>query len=142
MSDATSSKAAKTIKIVLCDDHPGVLRGLANILNKADDMTVVGLAATGDEAIAMTIEHKPDIVLMDIGLPEMDGREATRRLLEQSPGTRVMMLTSFGGRDHVEGSFKAGAIAYLQKDSTPGEIREKVRAAMKGEIDPESAQED
>jgi DNA-binding NarL/FixJ family response regulator len=121
------------IRILIVDDHPLVRRGLAELLNGVNDMTVVATASDGEEAVAHVVEDHPDIVLMDVSMPGMTGIEACRRLLTAVPGTRVVMLTSFANRDVVVESFDTGAAGYLLKDADPMELINGIRAAARGD---------
>jgi len=130
-----------TITVLLVDDHPLVRSGLAGLLSATDDLDVVGEAADGDAALATAVELSPDVVLMDISMPGMDGIEATRRLLDEGFEGAVVMLTSFSDRDRVTDALTAGAVGYLLKDSEPDAVLAAVRAAASGHtpIDPRVA---
>jgi len=125
--------SAPRIRVLLADDHPVVRRGLAELLGAADDIDVVGAATDGDEAVAQAMETAPDVVLMDISMPNVDGVAATRRLLRERPEARVVMLTSFSERERILDALDAGAIGYLLKDAEPDELLRGVRAAARGE---------
>ena len=125
--------SAPRIRVLLADDHPVVRRGLAELLGAADDIDVVGAATDGDEAVAQAMETAPDVVLMDISMPNLDGVAATRRLLRERPEARVVMLTSFSERERILDALDAGAIGYLLKDAEPDELLRGVRAAARGE---------
>jgi DNA-binding NarL/FixJ family response regulator len=134
---------AVAIRVLIVDDHPLVRRGLTSLLNGAGGMEVVGAAADGAEAVASVVEKRPDIVLMDVSMPGMDGLEAVRRLLEAVPGTRVVMLTSFSQRDVVIEAFDSGAVGFLLKDAEPSELINGIRAAARGDapLSPRAAKE-
>ena len=121
------------IRVLLADDHGVVRDGLARLLGSVPDIEVVAAAADGDQAIELAREHRPDVVLMDLRMPRMDGSEATRRLLEIEPTTQVVILTSFSERDEILSALDAGAIGYLLKDAEPDEIIRGVRAAAQGD---------
>lgn len=121
------------IRVVLADDHEMVRAGLSQLLNASDDIEVLATAGGGEEAIAAVAEHGPDVVLMDLSMPGMDGIEATRRITEAAPDVRVVALTSFSDAPQVLGVLDAGAVGYLLKDATPDELRSGVRAAARGE---------
>ena len=125
--------AGGTIRVLLADDHPVVRRGLAELLGAADDIEVVGAATDGEEAVAQAAASEPDVVLMDISMPNLDGVAATRRLLRERPDARVVMLTSFSERERILDALDAGAIGYLLKDAEPDELIRGVRAAAAGE---------
>jgi DNA-binding NarL/FixJ family response regulator len=131
------------VRVLLVDDHPMVRRGLTSLLNGVPDIAVVGAAADGEEAVAYVAEEHPDIVLMDISMPGMDGFEALRRLLKAVPGTRVVMLTSFSDHDLVIEAIDTGAIGFLLKDADPGELINGIRAAARGDspLSPKAAKE-
>ena len=131
------------IRVLIVDDHPLVRRGLTSLLNGAPDIDVIGAAADGEEAVAYVVEERPDIVLMDVSMPGMNGMEAVRRLLKAVPGTRVVMLTSFSQHDVVVEAFDSGAVGYLLKDADPTELINGIRAASRGEapLSPRAARE-
>lgn len=121
------------IRVVIAEDHAVVRNGLAELLGAADDIDVIGTAADGEDAVRVGRELEPDVVLMDISMPGMDGIRATGALAEAAPRTRVVMLTAFSDRDRVVAALDAGAIGYLLKDAEPPELLEAVRAASRGE---------
>ena len=137
------SKSAQNIRVLLVDDHPLVRRGLTSLLNGAPDIEVIGAAADGEEAVAYVVEERPDIVLMAVSMPGMNGMEAVRRLLKAVPGTRVVMLTSFSQHDVVVEAFDSGAVGYLLKDADPTELINGIRAAARGDapLSPRAARE-
>ncbi|RNL75326.1 response regulator [Nocardioides marmorisolisilvae] len=130
-----------TINVLLVDDHPVVRSGLAGLLSATEDLVVVGEAADGEAALASAGSLAPDVVLMDISMPGMDGIEATRTLLDGGFEGAVVMLTSFSDRDRVTDALSAGAVGYLLKDSEPEAVLSAVRAAASGHapIDPRVA---
>jgi len=121
------------LSVLLADDHAVVRQGLRAFLELQGDITVVGEAGDGQEAIEMAQELLPDVVLMDLVMPHLDGIEATRQICRLSPGTRVMVLTSFAEDDKLFPAIKAGAMGYLMKDVSPAELAEAVRAVHRGE---------
>jgi DNA-binding NarL/FixJ family response regulator len=129
------------IRVVLADDHGVIRDGLGRLIASFDDIELVGVAADGAEAIAVAAEQAPDVVLMDLDMPGVDGIEATRRVLEDRPGTAVLVLTSFSDRPRILGAIEAGACGYLLKDVAAEEVAEGIRAAARGEspIDPRAA---
>ena len=131
------------IRILIVDDHPLVRRGLTDMLNAVADMTVVGAAADGEEAVGYVVEEHPDVVLLDVSMPGMTGLEALRRLLGAAPGTRVVMLTSFSNHETVLEAFDSGAAGYLLKDQEPAELISGIRAAVRGDapVSPRAAKE-
>jgi DNA-binding NarL/FixJ family response regulator len=121
------------IRVLVADDH-GVMRdGLVELLSVADDLEIVGTAGNGAQAIELVRDLRPDVVLMDISMPEVDGILATGSILEAEPETRIVMLTAFSDRDRVVAALDAGAIGYLLKDSEPHEVLDAVRAAASGD---------
>ena len=131
------------IRVLLADDHGLVRDGLGRLLASVPDIEVVAVAADGAEAIRLAQEHRPDVILMDLRMPGMDGSEATRRLLEEDPATQVVILTSFSERDEILSALDAGAIGYLLKDAEPDDVIRGVRAAAHGEspLAPKAARE-
>jgi NarL family two-component system response regulator LiaR len=121
------------IKVLLVDDHAIVRQGLRTFLELQDDIVVVGEAENGLEAVEGARQWEPDVVLMDLVMPEMDGIEATRQICSLHPGTKVIALTSFAGDDKVYPAIKAGAAGYQLKDVSPSDLVDAVRAAYRGE---------
>ena len=119
-------------KILLADDHALLRGGLRSLLEEEDDLTVVGEAANGREAVTLVRQLKPDVVVMDVTMPEVDGIEATRLVTAEFPEVRVIALTIHGGKRFVENMLGAGAAGYLLKDSAPEELVEAVRLVMSG----------
>ena len=129
------------ISVLIVDDHPLVRTGLRTLLEATDDIHVVGEAADGEQAVQLGVSLRPDVVLMDLSMPVMDGAAATRALLTQNPDTRVVVLTSFADQPQVAQALAAGAIGYLLKDSDPRDLVVAVRAAASGHapLDPRVA---
>lgn len=129
------------IRVLVADDHQLVRAGLQSLLDGVEDMTVVGAAADGAEAVDLVAETKPDVVLMDLSMPGVDGVEATRRILGGHPDTAVVVLTSYADRDRILDALDAGAIGYLLKDAEPAELLQGIRSAARGEspLDPRAA---
>jgi len=121
------------VRVLVVDDHALVRSGLSQLLDAAPGIEVVASVASGREAIDRVAELTPDVVLMDVSMPVMDGIAATRELLRTRPATRVVMLTSYAEDETVLGAIDAGAIGYLLKDAEPDEIVRGVRAAARGE---------
>jgi DNA-binding NarL/FixJ family response regulator len=121
------------IRVLIVDDH-GVLRaGLEQLLANAEDIVVVGSATNGADAVNVAAKEPPDVVLMDLYMPVLDGIESTRQILEILPQTRIVVLTSFSDRERIMAALDAGAIGYLLKDSEPDELLSGIRAAARGE---------
>ena len=125
--------APASIRVLLVDDHALLRAGMARLLDLADDVTVVGSAGSGAEALEMAAALRPDVVLMDLSMPGMSGVEATRRLLAAQPDTAVVVLTSFADPDLVVDALDAGAVGYLLKDAEPdGAGRRRARGGARG----------
>jgi DNA-binding NarL/FixJ family response regulator len=135
----------RKIRVVLADDHDVVRRGLTGLLASTDDLDVVGVAADGSEAVALVREHRPDVVLMDLQMPVLDGVEATRSIVAEHPGdetgTEVLVLTSFSDHARIDAAIEAGAVGYLLKDAEPEVLLDGIRAVARGEspLDPRAA---
>jgi NarL family two-component system response regulator LiaR len=131
-----------TIKILLVDDHAVVRSGLSKFLMVNKDLKLVGEASNGKEAVQMVSLHKPDVVLMDLMMPEVDGITATREIHQKYPTVKVLALTSFAEQNMVQGALQAGAIGYLQKNVTAKELGNAIRAAYEGRmtLSPEATQ--
>ncbi|WP_136709685.1 response regulator transcription factor [Agromyces sp. H66] len=121
------------IRVLVVDDHPIVRGGIVSLLDTADDIEVVGEAADGEDAVRRVLELAPDLVLMDLRMPKLDGAGATARILEASPQTKVLILTTYETDDHILGAIEAGASGYLLKAAPQDEILEGVRSVVAGE---------
>jgi NarL family two-component system response regulator LiaR len=130
------------IRVMVVDDHAVVRGGLAAFLLAYDDLALVGEASNGAEAVRLSGVYRPDVILMDLVMPEMDGATATRLIREQHPDMRVIALTSFKEDDLVQNALKAGAIGYLLKNVAADELAAAIRAAYAGRptLAPEAAQ--
>jgi DNA-binding NarL/FixJ family response regulator len=131
------------IRLLLAEDHSVVRAGLADLLGNVSDFELVGAAADGAEAVALAAEHRPQVVVMDLLMPELDGVEATRRIVKADPSVQVVVLTSFSDRERILGALDAGAIGFLLKDAEPEELFHGIRAAARGEspLAPKAARE-
>jgi DNA-binding NarL/FixJ family response regulator len=129
------------IRVLLADDHGVIRDGLGRLIASLEDIELVGTAADGVEAVERAAELAPDVVVMDLDMPRLDGIEATRRVLADHPTTAVLVLTSFSDRSRILGAIEAGACGYLLKDVAADEVAEGIRAAARGEspIDPRAA---
>ncbi|MET3292380.1 UNVERIFIED_CONTAM: DNA-binding NarL/FixJ family response regulator [Brevibacillus sp. OAP136] len=122
------------IKILLVDDHAVVLRGLQFFLSMQKDFEIVGEAENGKEALEKVASCQPDVVLMDMVMPVMDGIEATRLIKKTYPDVKILVLTSFSDQDYVLPALQAGAVGYLMKDMKPDQIVEAIRGSYSGNI--------
>ncbi|GAA3470517.1 response regulator transcription factor [Nonomuraea roseola] len=122
-----------TIKVLLADDQALVRAGFRSLLARSKELTVVGEAATGDDAVRQARAAEPDVILMDIRMPGMDGIEATRRVLAERPATKVIILTTFDTDEHVFAALRAGASGFLTKEVEPAELRRAVAVVAAGE---------
>lgn len=122
-----------TIKILICDDQSLFREALHNLLSAYADLEVLGEASNGEEALRFTVTQSPDIVLMDLRMPVMDGVEATRRISQLGKGTRVIVLTTFDDDETVFEGLRAGAVGYLLKDVSSEKLVEAIKAAHAGE---------
>ena len=121
------------IRVLVVDDHPIVRGGIVSLLDTADDIEVVGEASDGEEAVRRVLDLAPDLVLMDLRMPNLDGAGATARILDASPQTKVLILTTYETDDHILGAIEAGASGYLLKAAPQDEILEGVRSVVAGE---------
>ena len=122
-------EAREQIRVMVVDDHPAVRETLATFINSLSDMELAGLAATGPEAIELCGEAAPDVILMDLVMPEMDGIDTSRAILRAFPDTRIIVLSSFGNTTLVEAATAAGAVAYLSKNSPIESLADAIRTA-------------
>jgi DNA-binding NarL/FixJ family response regulator len=121
------------ISVLLVDDHPVVREGMRGMLSRETDLTIVGEAAGGTEAVTVATALRPDVVLMDLRMPEVDGAAATEQILATCPDTRVVILTTYETRADIVRAVEAGACGYLLKGSSRAELAAAVRAAARGE---------
>lgn len=121
------------ISLVIADDHRVVRTGIEQLVGTFDDVEVVGAGANGEEAVDICAAARPNVALIDLEMPILDGIEATRRIRGISPATNVIVFTSFSDRERILGALDAGAVGYLLKDAEPEEIHRAIRAAMRGE---------
>lgn len=122
----------KPIRVMLVDDHAMVRKGLATFLKIYDDLKLVGEAGGGEEALKLSAKVQPDVILMDMVLPDMDGAQATQKIREVVPNVQVIMLSSFKDGDFIKKALEAGAIGYLLKDISADELAKAIRAAHLG----------
>ena len=130
------------IRVLVADDHDVVREGIAGFLNAFNDLKLVGEARDGAEAVSLCGQTQPDVILMDIVMPRMDGIEATQRILGQYPQVKIVILTSYNDEDSVQQGLQAGAISYLLKNASIHEMSSAIRAAYEGKsvLAPEAAQ--
>jgi NarL family two-component system response regulator LiaR len=124
---------SELITVLVVDDHKVVRQGVRAFMDTQPDLTVVGEAESGEEAVALAAEHAPDVVIVDLVMPGMDGIEVTRRVKQASPRTQVIVLTSYHQDEHIFPAIRAGALSYLLKDVGPAELADAVRKAAAGE---------
>ena len=127
------------IRILLCDDQPVVTTGLSAILGSAPDLDVVGVAADGVEALQKADALKPDIILMDLKMPIMNGVESTRKIHERYPAIKVLVLTTYDQDEWVFDAIRAGASGYLLKDTPPADLIKAIRETLEGKSPVDSA---
>jgi DNA-binding NarL/FixJ family response regulator len=129
------------IRVAIVDDHDVVRSGLEQLLAAESDIEVVGTASNGREALTVIAESTPDVVLMDLSMPEVDGIEATRQVSAEHPSVHVVVLTSFADKRRILDALEAGAVGYLLKDAEPESVASAVRSAAAGEspLDPKAA---
>jgi DNA-binding NarL/FixJ family response regulator len=121
------------IKVLIVDDQELVRAGFGVLVESADDLVVVGLAANGEEGVALAASTSPDVVLMDIRMPVMNGLEATSRILAGASATRVLILTTFDLDEYVFGALRAGASGFLLKDTPPADLLAGIRVVARGD---------
>jgi len=124
---------SEIITVLLVDDHAMVRQGVRTFLETQADLSVVGEAGSGKEAVELAAQHVPDVVLMDLIMPDMDGVEATRQVKQVSPRSQVVVLTSYHEDEHIFPALKAGALSYVLKDLSAEELAAAVRKAAAGE---------
>ena len=125
---------SELIRILIADDHMVVRRGLGALLTPRNGMEVVGEASDGAEAVALARELQPDVILMDMVMPNKDGVTAIEEIRQFNPAARILVLTSFGEEDQISKAIKAGALGYLLKDTSPDQLFRAVRGAASGPL--------
>jgi two-component system, NarL family, response regulator LiaR len=121
------------IRVIIADDHPAFREGLCRLLADEDELEVVGQAADGEEAVSLTKELKPDVAIIDVTMPRLNGIEAARRIKTESPDTAVLIVSAFNYQNYILASLRAGAAGYLTKDTPIRELVDAVRVAHAGE---------
>jgi DNA-binding NarL/FixJ family response regulator len=122
-----------TVRVAIADDHRVVRVGLEQLLGTFDGVEIVGAASGGEEAVQLCADAAPDVLLLDLSMPDLDGVEVTKRVRSGTPATRVVVFTSFSDRERIVQALDAGAIGYLLKDAEPAEIELAIAAAARGE---------
>ena len=128
-----TAETTRTIRVVLADDHAVIRAGLHQLLAGTDDIEVVATADNGARAVELAREHRPDVVLMDLQMPEVDGVTATRRIMAEQLGVDVLVLTSYSDGERILAALDAGAVGYLLKDADPDDVLQGIRAVSRGE---------
>lgn len=129
------------LRVIIADDHPIVREGLHAVIADQPDMTVVGQATTGEEAVALALTHRPDVTLMDLRMPRLNGVDALAAIRAHWPDAHILVLTTYDGDEDIYRALQAGARAYLLKDTPRAELLEAIRAVARGQkrIPPEVA---
>jgi DNA-binding NarL/FixJ family response regulator len=122
-----------TLRILVAEDHPLFRKGMISLLSSVPEFEVVGEAATGEEAVVRAAQLQPDVILMDLQMPQVNGIEATRRILQESPSVRILVVTLFEDEDSVFMALRAGARGYVLKDADEEDVVHAIRAVGKGE---------
>jgi len=125
---------SETIRVFIAEDHPIVRRGVKDLLETEPDIQMVGEAVNGLQAVELVSDLQPDVVLMDLVMPVMDGIEATRQIRSRDPDVRILVLTSFATDDKVFPAIKAGALGYLIKDTAPEDLIQAIRQVQRGQV--------
>jgi NarL family two-component system response regulator LiaR len=133
MTEEDKQYSEPRVRVLIADDHAIVRKGIRALLSEADGFEIVGEAGNGREAVLLAGETHPDVILMDLLMPGMDGIEATRQITTRQPKTRILVLTSFAADSKVFPAIKAGALGYLLKDSSPEELVRAIRQVHRGE---------
>jgi two-component system, NarL family, response regulator LiaR len=133
MNRSIQRKKANPIRILVVDDHAIIRKGMRAVLELVPDMELVGEAENGKQAVKMNLDLRPDVILMDLMMPEMDGIASIREIRAQRPESRILVLTNFAGEDMIFPAIKAGAMGYHLKDSSPEALVEAIRQVFRGE---------
>lgn len=134
MKENSKTAFSKQIRAVIADDHPVVREGLGALVNSQQDMNVVGEAANGTQAVQQFLLHCPDILLLDLRMPEMSGIEAIHAILEEAPKAKIIVLSTYNTDEDIYQALKAGAKAYLLKDSPREQLLESIRSVHSGRL--------
>ncbi|MEZ4518146.1 MAG: response regulator transcription factor [Chloroflexota bacterium] len=128
------SKSGENIRVLIADDHPVVRQGLAGLLIPRNGMEVVGEATNGQEAVEMAGQLRPDVIVMDVVMPGLNGVEATTQIRTRNPNAHILILTSFGEAENMVDAIRAGALGCLLKDSQPDDLLHAVRSVYRGQM--------
>jgi len=131
MAGVEISMADKQIKVVIVDDYPGVRAGIKNLLQAAKDIIVVGEGTNGAEAIELALTKKPDIMLLDVELPDLRGDIVARRIREKQPEMKILAVSSYSDRQYINGMLATGAAGYITKDEAPSMLLEAIRSIIR-----------
>jgi DNA-binding NarL/FixJ family response regulator len=129
----TEEDKSQMIRVVLVDDQTMIRQGLGYVIQMQPDMEVIGEASDGDEAVKLVSTLEPDVVLMDVQMPNKSGIEATREIIQQHPSMKVLILTTFDNHNYVVDGIRAGAVGYMLKDADSQEMLDLIRRAYQGE---------
>jgi DNA-binding NarL/FixJ family response regulator len=130
----TKSGLLKPIRVIIADDHPLIREGLRALIKAGRDMKLVGEAATGRQAVEQFFQHRPDVMLLDLRMPEMDGVEAMKAILKKAPKAKIIVLSAYAGSADIFRALRAGAKAYLLKDSPSEQLLESIREVYRGHV--------
>jgi two-component system NarL family response regulator len=139
MKKKSKPALVKQIRIVIADDHPVVREGLGALVSSQQDMKIVSEAANGRQAVQQFLLHAPDVLLLDLRMPEMNGMEAIHAIIEKAPKAKIIVLSTYDGDEDVYRALQAGAKAYLLKDSPRAELLESIRGVYSGQLSIPSA---
>jgi DNA-binding NarL/FixJ family response regulator len=134
MSRKSKRALNRRIRVVVADDHPIVREGLGALVKSQKDMQIVSEAENGRQAVKQFFQHRPDVLLLDLRMPEINGIEAARTILERAPDAKVIVLSTYKGDEDVYQALKAGAKAYLLKDASPDELVNCIRSVHAGQV--------
>jgi DNA-binding NarL/FixJ family response regulator len=124
----------ENIRILIADDHPIVRQGLTDLFIPRNGMEVVGEAQNGLEAVEMAQELQPDVIVLDLVMPQLNGADAARQIITENPDAKILILTSFGETEHLEGTLRAGVLGYVLKDSPPDYLLQAIRSVNQGQL--------
>jgi NarL family two-component system response regulator LiaR len=128
------ARSSEAIRVLIADDHAVVREGLATVIGTQADMRLIGQASDGTEAVALSLALDPDVILMDLVMPNKNGLQAIREIMVEQPAARILVLTSFADDTRVFPAIKAGALGYLLKDATHDQLFQAIRSVARGEV--------